>query len=101
MVNWINRLPISARMTEALYCVHVVCDPTAVSDVRDLLDAELEVAKYPIREIETLANTSDHVELAAVLLPTSADPAELDAVVLALKRSHLVQSATWSAGATH
>jgi len=101
MVNWINRLPISAGMTEALYRVLVVCDPEAVSDVRDLLDAELEVAKYPIREIETLANTSDHVELAAVLVPTSADPAELDAVVVALKKSHLVQSATWSAGTTH
>ncbi len=101
MVNWINRLPISAGMTEAVYRVHVVCDPDAVSDVRDLLDAELEIAKYPIREIETLANTPDHVEMAAVLVPTSADPAELDAVVDAVKKSHLVQSATWSAGTTH
>jgi putative Mg2+ transporter-C (MgtC) family protein len=101
MVNWINRLPISAGMTEAQYKVHAMCDPDAVSDVRDLLAAELAVAKYPIREIETLASTSDHVELAAVLVPMSADPAELDAVVAALKTSHLVQSATWSAGTTH
>jgi len=101
VVNWINRLPISAGMTEAQYKVHVACDPDAVSDVRDLLAAELAVAKYPIREVETLASTSDHVELAALLVPTSADPAELDAVVVALKKSHLVQSATWSAGTTH
>ncbi len=101
LVNWVNRLPITETMTEAEYSVHVVCAPDAVSDVRDLLDAELELANYPVRSVETVSDTLEHVELAAILVPTTAAAAELDAVVDALHRSDLVQSATWTVGTTH
>jgi putative Mg2+ transporter-C (MgtC) family protein len=101
LVDWINRRPLSASMTEAQYSVHVVCKPEAVSDVRDLLDAELEIAQYPVRDVETVSDTADHVELAAILVPTTAKAEELDAVVNALLKSHLVQSATWTVSATH
>lgn len=100
MVNWINRRPITAAVTEAEYRVHVTCEHDAVSDVRDLLDAELDRASYPVREVETLSDNDDQVELAAILVPTTADEAELDAVVAALVRSPLVKSATWSVEAT-
>jgi len=40
------------------------------------------------------------VELAASLVPTTADAAELDAVAAALEASPLVLSATWSVEAT-
>src|ERR1700761_4096713 len=49
LVDYINRRPISAEGTEALYRVHVTCDPEAVSDVRDLLFEELDRYHYPIR----------------------------------------------------
>jgi putative Mg2+ transporter-C (MgtC) family protein len=101
VVNWINRRPIDSGTTEAQYSVHVVCAPDAVSDVRDLLDAELDLAHYPVREVATISDTLDHVELAAMLVPTTADHAELDAVVAALLASHLVKSATWTVEATH
>ena len=55
VVNWINRRPIDAEVTEAEYRVHVVCCQEHVSLVRDLLDAELDRASYPIREVETLS----------------------------------------------
>ena len=100
LVNWINRRPITASVTEAEYRVHVVCGHDAVSDVRDLLDDELELGKFPVREVETLSETGDQVELAAVLVPTNAEDAELDAVVAALRRSKLVRSATWSVETT-
>ncbi|MCW8309611.1 hypothetical protein AruPA_21660 [Acidiphilium sp. PA] len=61
-----------------------MCDPADVSDVRDLLFAELEAAHYPIREIEILSDSEEMVELAATLVPTNAKPEELDAVVTAL-----------------
>jgi putative Mg2+ transporter-C (MgtC) family protein len=67
-----------------------------VSDVRDLLDAELSRASYPIRAVETLSNADEQVELAAVLVPTSAKDKELDAVVDALEQSPLVRAATWT-----
>jgi len=59
MVNWINRRPITAAVTEAEYRVHVVCDPGAVSQVRDLLDVELDRGQYPVREVETLSDSDD------------------------------------------
>jgi putative Mg2+ transporter-C (MgtC) family protein len=96
LVNWVNRRPIDAGGTEATYSVHVVCHPRDVSDVRDLLDAELDRASYPIQEFETLRDSDDQVELAAILVPTAAEDAELDGVVAALERSPLVVSATWS-----
>jgi len=100
LVNWVNRRPITAEMTEAKYIVHAICDPEHVSDVRDLLDIELDRASYPIREVETLSDNDGQVELAAILVPTTAEEAELDAVVTALERSPLIRSATWSVEAT-
>ncbi len=100
LVNWVNRRPIDAAVTEAKYAVHVTCHPRDVSDVRDLLDAELDRASYPVREVETLSDGEEQVELAAILVPTTAEDAELDAVVGALESSSLVRSATWSVEAT-
>ena len=100
LVNWVNRRPISPSVTEAEYRVHAVCRPEALSDVRDLLDDELDRASLPIREIETLSDTDELIELAAILVPTSAEEAELDAVVAALERSPLIHSATWSVETT-
>lgn len=100
LVNWVNRRPIDADVIEAKYAVHATCRPKDVSDVRDLLDAELDRASYPVREVETLSDSEEQVELAAVLVPTTADDAELDAVVAALETSPLVLSATWSVEAT-
>ncbi len=100
LVNWVNRRPMEAGVTEAEYRIHVFCRPDVVSDVRDLLDSELDRASCPIREVETLSDSSDQVELAAILVPTTADEDELDVVVAALERSPLVRSATWTVETT-
>ena len=100
LVNWVDRRPIDPGVSEARYLVHAICRPQDVSEVRDLLDAELERASYPVRDVETLSDTEDQVELAAVLLPTTASETELDAVVAALEASSLIMSATWSVEAT-
>jgi putative Mg2+ transporter-C (MgtC) family protein len=100
LVNYINRRPMDERVTEALYTIHVVCDRQAVSDARDLLFTLLEGANYPIRDIETVSEGDKQVELAAVLVPTSVEPAELDAVVASLKQSAVVKSATWTVATT-
>ena len=101
LVNWVNRRPIDPDVTEAKYSVHVTCLPRDVSEVRDLLDSELDRASYPVREVETLSDGDDQVELAAVLVPTTAEDAELDTVVAALEASPHVLSATWSVEATN
>ncbi len=98
LVNYVNRRPLDERVTEALYTIHVVCDPQAVSDARDLLFARLEAAHYPIREIDTIPEGDDQVELLATLVPTTAEPGELDAVVEQLKEAAFIESATWTVG---
>jgi putative Mg2+ transporter-C (MgtC) family protein len=100
LVNYINRLPIDTQTTEARYRVHVVTDHRKVAAARDILDETLEKAGYPILEIETLSETETQVELAAVLVPSSADAAVLDSVVAQLEKSPPVYSATWSVSTT-
>lgn len=100
LVNYINRRPIDEHVTEAQYMVHALCDPEDVSDVRDLLFAALEAAHYPIRDIQTISDTEDVVELAAALIPTNANPAELDAVVTNLETSRAIKTATWTVTTT-
>ena len=100
LVNYINHLPIDTKTTEARYRVHVVTDHRKVSAARDILDETLEKVGYPILEIETLSETETQVELAAALVPSSADPAVLDAVVAQLEKSPPVYSATWSVSTT-
>jgi len=100
IVNYINRQPISPGETEALYRVHVTCQPEHVSQARDLLYEELELHHYPIHDIETLSESEDVVELAASLVPTSANPHDLDTIVLHLERSEPITSATWTVSTT-
>jgi putative Mg2+ transporter-C (MgtC) family protein len=96
VADFINRRPISPEETEAVYRVHVVCRPEGVSDARDLLFEELEQRHYPIREIETLSEGEERIELAATLVPSSANPDELDAVTRHLERHDAIESATWT-----
>jgi len=96
LVNWINRRPISSAITEAEYRIHVVCLNDTVSAVRDLLDIALDRAQFPVRKVEKLPAADGQAELAAILVPSTATDAELDAVVTALEKSPLVRSATWS-----
>jgi putative Mg2+ transporter-C (MgtC) family protein len=100
LVDWVNRHPMAWDVTEALYRVYATCEHVHVSDVRDLLDDTLAAANYPIRVIETISENDDQVELAASLVPTSAEPAELERVVAVLEASELVLSATWTVGTT-
>lgn len=96
LVDIVNRRPIRPGETEAHYQVHVVCRPENVTAVRDMLYDELEMHNYPIREIETLSESDDYVELAASIVPTTADHKELDAIVSHIERRTEVTSATWT-----
>ena len=96
LVNYVNRRPINPDETEALYRVHVLCAPGDVSEARDQLYEELERHHYPVREIETLSEGEELVELAALLVPTTANPKDLDAITEHLGRHPNVESATWT-----
>jgi putative Mg2+ transporter-C (MgtC) family protein len=96
VANYVNRKPISPSSTEAVYRIHVTCRPEMVADARDLIHEELEQRQYPIREIETLSETPELIELAAALVPTTANPEDLDAVTRHLEKHEAIESATWT-----
>lgn len=98
VVNAINRAPIDERRTEAAYEVHVITDPDHVGEVRDLLSETLERANYPISQIEVIERSVDATELIALLVSTSVEPDELDAVTLQLEAAEDITFASWSAG---
>jgi putative Mg2+ transporter-C (MgtC) family protein len=100
LVNAVNRRPIDPGETEALYRVHVLCTPSDVSTARDLLYEELERHNYPIRQIEVLSEGREVVELAASLVPSTANAAELDLITAHLEHSDNIQSATWTVSTT-
>jgi putative Mg2+ transporter-C (MgtC) family protein len=96
LVNYVNRRPMSQEHSEAKYQVHAICRQADTNDVRDLLAEQLTAAHYPIREFRMSFDLENLVELTAVLVPTEADPLELDAVVSLLEASTKVSSATWT-----
>ncbi len=96
LANFINRRPISPHSTEAVYRIHITCRPDFVSEARDLIHEELEQRHYPVREMEILSETPELIELAATLVPTAANPEELDAVTRRLERHDGIESATWT-----
>jgi len=100
LVDYVNRRPVESAFTEALYQVHVLCSPAKVGDARDVLAAELEKASYPIAAIDVLTETEEQVELAASLIPTTADADELDAVCSALEADPNIEDATWTVSTT-
>jgi putative Mg2+ transporter-C (MgtC) family protein len=100
LVNWVNRRPISQQGTEARYRVHATCARDDVTDVRDLLTDTLEAGGYPVQDIVTVSESEQQVELAAVLVRTEADAAELDRLTDELEKSPIVENATWSVSTT-
>jgi len=97
LVNAINRLPINERRSEATYEVRLTTDIKSIPAVRDLLEAELEAANYPVSEMDVIERTDEIAEIVAVLISTAVHAKELDAVVEALGRRPGVRHATWSA----
>jgi putative Mg2+ transporter-C (MgtC) family protein len=100
LVDYVNRRPIKAGETEALYQVHVTCAPAEAPSARDLLYEELERYHYPVRDVEVVSEGDEIVELAATLVPTTASAEDLDAITSHLETHPEIQDATWTVSTT-
>lgn len=99
MLAWFGLDQQTGRMAVALAVAFLLGGLIGLErQYRQRMAAELEKLNYPVSEIETLSESDEVVELAAILVPTSADPKELDHVVVALEKQAAVRSATWSVG---
>ena len=96
LVNAIDRIPLSEHSSEATYEIGVITAARRAAEVRDVLNERLEAASYPVRESKIVFHSNDNVEVAAVLVPRAAAPADLDAVVADLSKLPGVSHATWS-----
>jgi putative Mg2+ transporter-C (MgtC) family protein len=96
LVNAINRLPFDERASEATYEVRLTMTASAAPAGRELLEEKLAAANYPVSEIEEIDRPDGLTELVAVLMSTSVDSKELDAVVNVLSTQPRVRHATWS-----
>jgi putative Mg2+ transporter-C (MgtC) family protein len=96
LVNAINRAPIKEASTEAIYDMRVTTSAEHLEESRERLEARLEAANYPIREIDAIVREPDSVELVATLLSTAADPHELDRIVEELKSMPHAEHASWA-----
>jgi putative Mg2+ transporter-C (MgtC) family protein len=96
LVNAINRAPISEQSTEATYEMRATTDVDHLEAIRDLLEAKLDKANYPVREVEVIERDPSSVELVATLVANTADPAELDQVVAELSKTSFIEHASWT-----
>lgn len=95
LVNAINRRPLDERSSEATYELLVTTSIGSMSDVRELLVAKLEEAKYPVSDVKVADRSDGVVEIIATLVSTAVESKELDAVVADLARQSGVRHATW------
>jgi putative Mg2+ transporter-C (MgtC) family protein len=99
LVKAIDRIPLNEHSSEATYEISVTTDARRSAEVREFLNERLEAASYPVRETKIVFRSEAIVEVAAVLVPLSVDPGDLDAVVEQLAKLPGVSYATWSVSA--
>ena len=88
--------PIDQGGTEAIYEVRMRTSADRRDEGRELLDAQLDAASYPVQDIEAIEREQDEIEFVATLSGTAADPHELDEIVARLESNPMVQYAGWS-----
>ena len=99
IVNSINRIPMDERTSEATYVVRLTTTLEAAAEAREALIELLDLAKYPVSEVETEEHGEETVDIVATLVSTSIVPEELDAVVAGLEARADVEHATWESAA--
>jgi putative Mg2+ transporter-C (MgtC) family protein len=100
LINLINRTPIDERRSEATYEVRVTTEASSVVVARNLLVATLEAANYPVGDVEVEERGEEDVELVATLVSTAIEPAEIEAVIVALKNDKAIKDASWTVRTT-
>jgi putative Mg2+ transporter-C (MgtC) family protein len=99
LVNLIERAPIDESQTESTFELRVTTDESSRDAMIELIEARLDAAKYPAREIRERAR-EEGIEIVAVLAATSVEALALDRIVADLQKLASVSHATWASRAT-
>lgn len=100
IVNRINRQPIEGDEVEVTNTVYIIAAKLHQKLVLAHLSRELELANYPIRDLEVHAFGSDDIEIEATLMSTSVNSDELDAILSRMADQPAVKQAFWSPSTT-
>lgn len=99
VVNRIHRRPLKEASSEATYTVYLICPAGQQPRLRERLEAVLEAANYPVREISQHPFGQGEAEIEATLYANAVVSAELDEVVARLRSEAGVLQAFWSGSA--
>jgi len=100
IVNSINRKPLDVASVEMTNTVYVIAERSQQKTVLAQLEAELDRANYPARDLDIHAFGTEDIEIEATLAATSVDGEELDGIVRILAAKPAVKQAFWSPSAT-
>lgn len=98
VVNYINRHPVAEHASEATYYVYAICQQEVQADVRERMQALLEAANYPVRNVEKQNIAPHNCEIEAELFATAVHAEELDLVLVQIEAMPGVVQAFWNAG---
>jgi putative Mg2+ transporter-C (MgtC) family protein len=100
VVNRINQQPIDTPAVEVTNTVYVITPRHRQKEALRLLSDMLEASNHPTRDLVVHAFGANDIEIEAVLMATSVDGDELDAVVARLSACEAVSQAFWSPSTT-
>ena len=100
LVNQINRHPVDNTDTEVTYRVTALIRRTHQKEVLPWLEQKLEQANYPLSELDIEPFGDQDIEISAVLLATSIDGDELDALMKTLGEHPRIKQIFWRASTT-
>ncbi|WP_432261872.1 MgtC/SapB family protein [Cupriavidus sp. TMH.W2] len=100
LVNRINQQPMDTPAVEVTNTVYVIAPRLRQKEALRLLEDALEAGKHPTRDLVVHAFGDQDVEIEAVLMSTSVDGDQLDAIVAQLAASDAIGQAFWSPSTT-
>src|SRR5690606_19717581 len=81
VVNRISRQPLDISMVEATYSIVLIAEMADRDLARASLEDICEAAQLPLRDIEIEVLNPNEAQIEALLLPTSVEGSELDALL--------------------
>jgi putative Mg2+ transporter-C (MgtC) family protein len=96
IVNALNRAPINEMSSELTYQMCVITSMDEQKHALSSMEQLLDVAKYPIGDIEVEPFGEDDVEIRVTLMSTSVNAADLDRVIAHLADKPYVSQAFWN-----
>ncbi|GAA0435368.1 MgtC/SapB family protein [Aeromonas salmonicida] len=100
LVNQINRRPVDNTDTEVTYRVTALAQREYQKEVLHWLEEMMEQANYPLSELDIEPFGEQDLEISAVLLATSIDGDELDALMVKLAIHPHIKQVFWRASTT-